>query len=181
VARGRTAAAISLLVAVLVAACDAGAPAGAGGDTYAAKDLRSERTVGVEDLRGRPALLTSWATWCTECREEMPGIERLWRDLGDDGLQVVTVNLDGAGPAQLRIDAMVEDWGLTMPQWRDEEGGFTVHFGGLGVPMSVLLDAEGRVVRTWQGAIDPASDEVRGQIEDLLAAGATSTSAAGDR
>ena len=51
----------------------------------------------LADFRGRTVLLNLWATWCIPCRKEMPGLERLQKDLGSDKFEVVAVSVDRTG------------------------------------------------------------------------------------
>lgn len=135
---------------------------------YSALDVATGAAVSTAELAGRPALLTTWATWCEECRDEMPALEALWRDRGSDGLQVVAVNVNAMGPSERTIGQMIAGWGLTMSQWRDPDNRFTSHFGGMGVPMTVLLDADGSVAQVWFGAIDSRTSEVGSAIDRVL-------------
>jgi hypothetical protein len=100
----------------------------------------------------------------------MPALEALWQERRDDGLQVVAINVNAPGPSERTIGQMVDGWELTMPQWRDPENRFTTRFGGMGVPMTVLLAADGSVAKVWFGAIDERADEVRAAIDEALAA-----------
>src|SRR5574338_273830 len=52
----------------------------------------NQQPVTMEQFKGRVVLLNFWATWCAPCREEMPSIETLARELGPRGLPVVGVN-----------------------------------------------------------------------------------------
>lgn len=164
--------ALAAAVAVLLAGCGGAtseAPA-----AFSATALRTERAVSLADLRGRPALLTSWATWCLECRDELPRLEAYWRARRADGLQVVAVNVDVTG-SRGRAVGMAERFGLSMPLWRDEDDAFTATFDGLGVPMTVLLDREGRVASVWQGVVDFTGREVSGAVDAALATGGAGT------
>lgn len=174
--------AAAALFAVLVGCSSpdarAGSPSGAAADRddtvqYRAADALTGRPVDLTDLRGRPVLLSSWATWCAPCRTELPALERLHRDRGDDGLLVVTVNIDSADADEAAVRAMADELGLTMTQWRDEQDTFTTTFKGIAIPMSVLLDPDGRVVETWHGPLDPDDEDVRRQIDDVLGDSAT--------
>ena len=48
----------------------------------------------LADYRGKTVLLNLWATWCIPCREEMPALDRLQRELGGEAFEVVAVNID---------------------------------------------------------------------------------------
>ncbi len=119
-------------------------------------------------LRGKPALLTTWATWCPPCRKELPKLQRLYERERARGLQVVAVNIDGDGPSVL-VRRMIGSLGLTMPIWSDPDNRFRDEFHGIGVPTSVLLDRHGRVVRVWQGGADPRSSDTARAIGRALA------------
>src|SRR5215470_6042583 len=58
---------------------------------FALRDL-SGNTVTLGSYRGSPVLLNFWATWCGPCREEMPSMERLHRQLGGQGLTLLAIN-----------------------------------------------------------------------------------------
>ena len=60
---------------------------------FVAQDLEGN-PVSLSDLRGEVVLLNIWATWCAPCREEMPAMQRLYEELGDDGLHIVAVSID---------------------------------------------------------------------------------------
>lgn len=136
---------------------------------YAAEEFGTGHPVSLQDLRGHDALLTSWATWCEPCKEELPAIDALYRERSGDGLQVIAVNVNEAGPGARSIEDYIHELGLSMPVWRDADDRFTVAFHGFGVPTNVLIDGEGRVVKTWLGAVDPNSEEFIAVIEDALA------------
>lgn len=52
------------------------------------------KSLTLADFRGKTILLNIWATWCVPCRAEMPALDRLQRALGDEGFEVVAVNID---------------------------------------------------------------------------------------
>lgn len=110
----------------------------------------------MEELRGAPALLTSWATWCKECKTLLPELEELSDDQDVDGLQVVAVNVNAPG-SEDEVVALERQYGMTMDRWRDVDNEFTQAFRSRGVPTSVLVDADGMVVRRWPGGI-PVDD-----------------------
>lgn len=142
---------------------------GAGGAVaYEARDLVTDEEVSVASLAGRPALLVSWATWCTECDEVLAGLQAFAASPAADGIEVVAVNLD-ASDATAAIEAEVDDHGLTTARWRDRRNQFKRAFGALGVPTAVVLDADGAVAATFPGAIDFDDDEVVAALDAVRA------------
>jgi thiol-disulfide isomerase/thioredoxin len=51
------------------------------------------KKVSLKDFRGKVVFLNFWATWCESCRDEMPSMERLYKDFRGKGLEIVAVNV----------------------------------------------------------------------------------------
>src|SRR5690606_1823043 len=113
--RRRLALVLALAAAVALAACGGGT--GGDGVDYEAVDLVTGEEVSVADLAGRPALLVSWATWCTECDEVLAGLQEFAESPAADGVEVVAVNLD-ASDAGGAVEAKVDEHDLTTTLWR---------------------------------------------------------------
>ena len=151
-----------LVGALVLAACGSDADEA----SYTAKDLVTGEEVSVDSLRGQPALLVSWTTWCTECDEELEGLAAFAESPEAEGIGIVAVNLDAAD-VQDEIDAKVAAHDLTTELWRDRRNDFRATFGAIGVPTTVLLDAEGAVVGTFPGAVDFDDAEVLEALDEL--------------
>ena len=104
----------------------------------------------LAEHRGKYVLLNFWATWCAPCREEMPALDRLQAEFGGDRFAVVTVATGrNAVPAIQRFFA---EQGVTnLPIWRDPKQEFARAMGVLGLPVSVLIDPEGREIARLTG------------------------------
>jgi thiol-disulfide isomerase/thioredoxin len=109
--------------------------------------------VSLGDLRGRPVLLSSWATWCTPCRMELPRLDRFASGIADDELAVIAVNIDGTAVIG-EVGQMIDELDLGLTVWLDPDATFGERFRAVGVPTSVLIDREGRVVQRWTGVLD---------------------------
>jgi len=138
-----------------------------GGDTppLAAPTLDG-RQVDLRDLKGRVVLVNFWATWCDPCREEMPSFQRLRDKLKGRAFEVITVNY-GEGPA--KIQPFLDRWRIDLPVLldRDKEAAAAWHAGGL--PMTFIVDAEGRVRYSAFGECDWSTGEPLRAVEALLA------------
>lgn len=140
-----------------LAACSASPSASA--PEYSVRDRAGNR-VSMEDLRGRPALLTSWATWCKECKTLLPELERLHEVQGADGVRIVAVNINAPG-SEDDVVALEQQYGMAMARWRDTDNDFSQAFRSRGVPTSVLVGADGVVVRRWPGGVPIGDPETR--------------------
>ena len=126
----------------------------------AATDLRG-RPVRLAELRGQVVLLNVWATWCAPCRDEMPSMQRLHQELGDEGLRIVAVSIDAApGQADANgapggdVAGFARELGLTFPIWRQPSGVVQRDYRTTGVPESFLIGRDGRIVKKVIGATE---------------------------
>jgi cytochrome c biogenesis protein CcmG, thiol:disulfide interchange protein DsbE len=125
-----------------------------------------ERPLSLSDLRGRVVILNFWASWCVECRPELPVLERLHRDLGPRGLTVVGVN---AREASATVRRYADSLGLSFPLVLDPDGKVNVLYGVIGLPSTFLVGRDGRAVALAIGPREWASASGRAIIEAMLA------------
>jgi len=105
----------------------------------------------VEQYRGKPLLVTFWATWCEPCRDEYPMLNQLAKEYAPKGLHVVGVNLDDDGDLIL-MRRFIARYSPVFPNFRKKKGGeadFTraVLPGWNGaIPASVFYAKDGRQI-----------------------------------
>lgn len=128
--------------------------------------------INLKALRGKPALINFWATWCPPCRQEMPALQAAYEQYGA-ALNFLAVNVkESAGV----IEPFVQEMGATFPVLLDEDG---VVSGGLyqvsGIPTTLFLDSGGVVVARHVG---PLTEEmIASYLQPLLAAPALTATA----
>jgi thiol-disulfide isomerase/thioredoxin len=138
----------------------------------AASDLPFERVDGTEgrlsDYAGRMVVLNFWATWCAPCREEMPSLQNLHDALAGEDLAVVTLATGFNQPQAIR--RFFEETGVTdLPQYRDINQQIAREMGVFGLPITVVLDAEGREIARLRGDAHWDSPEAIAVLEALMA------------
>jgi thiol-disulfide isomerase/thioredoxin len=111
--------------------------------------LRGGR-VRLADLRGRPVVLNFWASWCPPCVAEMPDFERVHQRLGD---RVAFLGVNQRDELQA-AEQLARSSGVTYPLAIDPTGLAFDAFGGLGMPTTVLIGADGTVVDIFAGQLD---------------------------
>lgn len=132
------------------------------------------RPISIRDLRGKVVLVNFWASWCAECRPEMPVLERLHRDLAREGFAVVGINAR-EGRAQVRRYAT--ELRLTFPLVLDADGTINARYGVVGLPTTFLIGRDGRAVAFGVGGREWASEPARRLLQALLAEPVRSLSA----
>ena len=93
------------------------------------------------DFVGTPVLLNFWATWCAPCRAEMPSLDRLQAEMGGK-LKVVTLATGRNTPEA--VTRFFADAGVTsLPSYMDPRQEVSRAMGVLGLPVTVLIGADG--------------------------------------
>ncbi|MEX0862969.1 cytochrome c biogenesis protein CcdA [Nitrosopumilus sp.] len=133
---------------------------------YQATDTEGT-VVNISDYKGKAVMLNGWATWCTECKKEMPYLESLYQEFSADGFTVIGVSTDNKFSDD-KVLAFAEQLGVTYTIWRDPDDRFTPTFRAIGLPHTVLFDRDGNVVQVWKGAFDPLSDETKYYVNIAL-------------
>lgn len=107
---------------------------------------------------GTSTLVNLWATWCAPCLKEMPDLQAFASEQGANGVQVAGIALDDADA----VRAFLQQHGITYPNFMDAPGPADagVRLGNpAGVlPYSVLVSADGRVLKTRIGPFNDRRD-----------------------
>lgn len=104
----------------------------------------SARTVGSVDpsrLGGHPTLVNLWASWCIPCQKEMPVLQKAFV-ANDSQIRFLGVDVKDSRDSALDFLAYV---GVTYPQAEDRDGQLLAALHGVGLPMTVVLRADGSV------------------------------------
>lgn len=133
---------------------------------YDAKTLDGA-DVSLAKLRGTPALVNIWATWCESCRRELPALAALWRRHAARGLRVATISVDRELPRE-RIAELLSHLGVDLETWHDPEDRASTTFGVTTLPTTLLFDATGTLVWRHEGAIVDGDKTIDRAIERAL-------------
>lgn len=127
----------------------------------------------LADWQGRVVLVNLWATWCGPCREEMPALAELQRQLGSDDFEVVAISIDRQG-AEVAKPFLDEVGAEALELYLDPSTKVLAEFRAVGLPASMLIDRSGREVGRMFGPADWASPEALRLIKAALADDGTS-------
>jgi len=155
IARGLLATGGALVLALLAAGFAFGAtdaPARTQAPAFTLTLLDGETTISDTDLRGHPVVINAWASWCPPCREEAPILERVSKDVADDGVQFLGIVSDDTVAS---ASAYAEEAGLDFRHALDD-GSFDASYVVDVLPTTYVLDANGGIVAKHSGPISEA-------------------------
>lgn len=129
--------------------------------SVAGKDVPSAELNGI----GRDfTLVNIFASWCGYCRDELPALNEFHRQLISHGGGVALVTVDNPSAVSLAL-SLRDDLAPDLALYRGDAREVRSRFSGFGVPFSLLLDGDGRILQTIPGAHDWDSTD----LENILA------------
>ncbi len=112
------------------------------------REQLSGRTVTLVALRGRPVLVTFWASWCGPCAQEAPALERFSRALG---VRATLVGVNWSDTSLSKARSFVKKYGWTFPNLRDPEGVVGAEYGLTDLPTTFVIDSAGTLRTALRG------------------------------
>lgn len=111
----------------------------------------SGETYTLSSLQGNVVLVNFWATWCPPCRAEMPELLQAARDYPDLALLAVNV-----AETSDKVSQFAEQFRMDVPVVIDPQGAISDRYNVRGLPTSIFLDADGKIMEVRPGAINRA-------------------------
>ena len=139
--------------------------------------LSGRGTLSSGDLRGRPAVVNFFASWCGPCREEAPVFEQTYQEYKDDGVQFVGV---ATQDTEERARTFVKEFGISYPVVADLDHALFDELELIGLPQTVFVSPDLEISTTEGGerledneGLPPtlgaiSSEELHAQIDALL-------------
>ncbi|MCK4704310.1 MAG: TlpA family protein disulfide reductase [Gammaproteobacteria bacterium] len=163
---------IILLVFFLVSALTTTAFAGTPGEVKVGSYLREATLDGFNgktntfaDFKGKPLLINVWASWCGPCRAEMASLERLAQRYNGKEFNVIGVSTDDY---RNRAVAFIKQTGITFDNFIDSKLFLENMLGANTIPLTILVDADGRVLDKARGAYEWDSPEIIAAIGEVF-------------
>ena len=130
---------------------------------FAFTSIDGTQQLDIESFRGRPMLMTFWASWCGPCRQELPELQKLTDELADTGFALVTINMDDFAINGVRF---LKKYDIDVPVYRmDQKSLMTI--GVQSLPTNLLLDPDGRPVMILRGYSPAVPEEIRRLVSEM--------------
>jgi peroxiredoxin len=112
-------------------------------------DLNGEKHR-LSEYKGQGVFLNFWGTFCKPCEKEFPYIDNQYQYFKEKGVQVLAVDV---GESEFAVTKFVERHQLTFPVAIDTTGDVMTAYGVNPLPVTFLIDPEGKVVKSYTGAL----------------------------
>jgi peroxiredoxin/outer membrane lipoprotein-sorting protein len=120
---------------------------GSRASAFSLKSLEGE-PVSLDAFAGKVVVLDFWATWCPPCREEMPHLDKLYKELAPRGLQLLSISTEDKGT----LSGFIKKHKYSMPVLIDDKRDVTRKYGIRAFPTLYILDRQGVVRESLVGS-----------------------------
>jgi len=121
----------------------------------------------LSSLRGKVVMVNFWATWCPPCREEIPSMETVYQALHESDFIVLAINQWETPDHVFSYMGQLEVY-PSFPILFDRDSSVSDAFGVKGLPTTMLIDKQGRVVYRAIGGRNFNHPDVRKLIQQLI-------------
>jgi peroxiredoxin len=127
------------------------------------------KKVSLSEFQDQVVVMSFWATWCGPCKEEMPHLEKMYKEKKDQGFTVLSISTDDARSVS-RVKPHIKKNQFTFPVLLDKESKVITQYNpNKTLPFTVVI-AKGEIVKTHQG-FNPGDEEELAELVDELLAG----------
>jgi peroxiredoxin len=135
------------------------------GKSFPAVTLKtlSGESVPLQSFQGKLLILNIWATWCSPCRREMPGLERLSKTLDPQRFAVLGLSTDGD---ELLATEFLSSNHISFPNYFDRNGQLAKQMGMDAYPETFLIGQDGTLIKRVLGEQDWSNPAMIQVLED---------------
>lgn len=125
------------------------------------------KPIKFNDFKGKITLVNFWAIWCAPCVRELPSLDRLQAEMGSDDFQVRLISIDRKG-AEV-YEPFLEKLGIKALRSESDPGGKIARKMKIkGLPATLILNRDAKILGTYYGAAEWDSDEAKNLIRHFL-------------
>jgi peroxiredoxin len=119
----------------------------------------------LKDYRGKMVILNFWATWCPPCKEEIPEMQRFYKEYHSENVEILAVNLTYAETKPGKIKEFAKNYGITFPIPLDQKNTIGKQFHAVSIPTSYFIDKKGIIRKMHIGPMD--YDFIKREVKEM--------------
>ncbi len=123
------------------------------------------KKVNLSSYRGKVLFVNLWATWCAPCRDEMPGMQKLYEQMKGENFEMLAISIDKDGLKA--VAPFVKELKLTFPILLDVEQQAAGPFHITGVPETFLVSPDGTILHHLVGPATWDKPEIANALKTL--------------
>ena len=161
-----------LTVYLVISAISTVTFAGTPGEVEVGSYLREARLDGLNgknssfiEYQGKPLLINIWASWCGPCRAEMGSLERLASQFNGKAFNIIGISTDDY---RKRAETFIKKTGISFENYLDSKLFLENMLGANRIPLTLLVDGKGRVLRKVRGAYEWDNPEIIEAIGEIF-------------
>lgn len=133
---------------------------------FKVKDFRTGKTLTSDDFKGKVVFVNFWASWCSVCKEEMPTVDALYKQMkSNKNFVMITILYKDSAVNGV---AYLKSKGYSFPVYSDVDGYSASNFGVTGVPETYVISKSGVLKKKTIGPDNWVSAENKEFISHLL-------------
>ena len=125
------------------------------------------RLVSFEDFEDQVVVVNFWATWCEPCKQELPHLNRMYKEMNEQGLQVLAISTDGPQTVS-QVGRFARKWSFHTLLDTSGEVAHMLNPRNI-APYTIITDKQGRIAYVHQGYYSGDEVEIEQAIKNLLA------------
>lgn len=123
-------------------------------------------TFRLADFSGKVIVVNLWATWCGPCRREVPDYEKVRKEYAGRDIEFIALTTEDPNVARDRVQKFARDFKFGFRiGWADRETARALMNGRNGIPQTLVIGADGRIVNRWTGY---SSSESRERLREAI-------------
>ena len=132
---------------------------------FSATEIGGNKTFQLSAYRGKIILLDFWASWCPPCLVSLPAYDKMYQELDNEEFEILAVNVDENTEDGIEF---LEDHPISYVSLADPNGEIGIPYGIRSLPVSYLIDREGRIIERYRDFKIGDEIALKLKIEELL-------------
>ena len=137
--------------------------------TFTLKDS-NEKTVSLDDFKGKYVLIDFWASWCGPCREELPYVKELYKRYHQQGFEIISITKDEKSDLWKKAitKEKIESW--THFSLLENQSTIDKEYFVNGIPHKLLIDKNGIIIGKWKGSGENNKHDLQHLLKSIFKA-----------